>query len=336
LCGVDAELLPIAAWRRWWRTRWDECGDDPASALAREQGFVITTAQAHKFDWTPNDIRRERRRARLFAPMRGVLSPIVPDVDSGGDAARHRAALMTSGAVLLRSGQIGSGRSAAIVHGVPIFRVPDRPEVTTRRTLTLGKRSRTHVYSGGLAEHEITNWYGTAVTTPSRTLVDLGRHDRRDAIMAADAALREDLVTRSDLDAALASAVGWPYSRRAAAVLALADPRAESPLESLVRLALHDDGFPPPELQFIIGPYRVDFYWPKYGMVLEADGRVKYDVATRRKDDQAWRDKQREIALVRCGVRTVERVTWTDVVTTTAWRRASSYLRARLHASSPA
>lgn len=243
---------------------------------------------------------------------------------------------MATGAVLLRPGQLGSGRSAAVLHGFPVFRVPDRPQVTTRQPQTLGRRPRTHVYSAGIAEREITSWYGAALTTASRTLVDLGRHDRRDAIMAADAALREGLVTRADIDGALARAVGWPYSRRAAAVLALADPRAESPLESLVRLVLHDDGFPRPELQYVIGPYRVDFYWPKYGMVLEADGRVKYDVNTGSADDRAWLDKRREIALIRYGVRTVERVVWADVLTTASWRRASSYLRARLRASSPA
>jgi very-short-patch-repair endonuclease len=268
--------------------------------------------------------------------MRGVLSPVVAEPTAGHDAAKQRAALMATGAVLLRPGQVASGRSAATLHGLPVFRLPDRPQVTARQEQTLGRRTRTHVYSAELTVLDITDWYGMDVTTPGRTLIDLGRHDRRDAIMAADAALRERLVTREDINDALASAVGWPYSRRAAAVLALADPRAESPLESLVRLALHDDGFPPPEPQYAIGPYRVDFYWPQHGMVLEADGRVKYDPSSQGSDDQAWRDKRREIALVRSGVRTVERVVWADVQTTAAWRRTSAYLRARLRASSPA
>lgn len=333
---MEAELGPIVSWRRLWRDRWAGCGDDQAAQLARDQGFVISTAQVRGFGRTTNDVRRELRRQTWFAPMRGVLSPIVPGVGAAFDVARDRAALMATGAVLLRPGQVASGRSAAVEHGLPVFRVPDRPQVTARQPLTLGRRSRTHVYSAGLADRDVAGWYGSAVTTASRTLVDLGRHDRRDAIMAADAALRECLVTRPDIDTALAGAVGWPYSRRAAAVLALADGRAESPLESLVRLALHDDGFPPPELQYAIGPYRVDFYWPEYSMVLEADGRVKYYAETRAEDDRAWLDKRREIDLIRCGVRTVERVVWADVLTTAAWRRASSYLRARLLASSPA
>jgi very-short-patch-repair endonuclease len=328
----DAE--PIAAWRQLWCDRWVECGGDPAASLAREHGFVLTTASVRELGWTSNDVRRVVRRKQWSAPARGIVSPIVPD--GGPDSRRDCAALAGTAAVLLRPGQVASGRSAAVVHGLPLFRLPDRPQVTARVDRTLGRRSRTHVYSAGLSEPEITDWFGAPVTTAARTLVDLGRHDRRDAIIAADAALRERLVTRASIDAALARAVGWPYSRQAAAILDLADPRAESPLESLVRLALHDDGFPPPELQYVIGPYRVDFYWPQYGMVLEADGRLKYDPSTRSHDDQAWRDKQRDMALIRYGVRTVERVVWDDVVTTAAWLRTSRYLRARLRASSPA
>ena len=55
-----------------------------------------------------------------------------------------------------------------------------------------------------------------------------------------------------------------------------AEPRAESPLESVLRLRLHDDGFPPPQLQAEIAGFEVDMLWPKQRLVLEADGRLKY------------------------------------------------------------
>jgi very-short-patch-repair endonuclease len=76
--------------------------------------------------------------------------------------------------------------------------------------------------------------------------------------------------------------------------------------------ALHDDLFPEPELQWWIGGDRVDFYWPKYDVVLEADGRAKY-----RDDDERWREKLREQRL-RNHVRVFERVVWSDVMST--WR----------------
>lgn len=165
-------------------------------------------------------------------------------------------------------------------------------------------------------------WYGASVTTVARTLVDLARHDRRDAIMAGDAALRERLVTPTALDTALADAGGWPWVRQARAILALATPLAESPLESITRVALHDDGFPPPQLQVWIGDDRVDLYWPNHGLVLEADGRGKYT------GEELWREKKREQRL-RARVRRIERVTWSDVVRD--WPETSARLRHALH-----
>jgi very-short-patch-repair endonuclease len=150
--------------------------------------------------------------------------------------------------------------------------------------------------------------------------------------MAADAALREDLVTREEIEQELLDAVGWPGVRQAREVLALADAFAESPLESITRLALHDDGFPAPRLQQWIGRDRVDFYWPEYRFVLEADGRAKYEAAAN------WEEKKREQRLRACRdqVEHVDRVIWSDV--TRDWTSTSARLRGyfrRSPASSP-
>ena len=164
----------------------------------------------------------------------------------------------------------------------------------------------------------VTTWFGAPVTTPARTLVDLARLNRRDGIMAADAALREGLLTAFAIDAELERAAGWPGVRQAREVLALADPLAESPLESITRLALHDDEFPLPRLQRWIGRDRVDFYWPTYRFVLEADGRAKYT------DDEFWEEKRREQRLRAhpAQVQFVERVIWSDI--TQNWSATSA------------
>jgi very-short-patch-repair endonuclease len=145
--------------------------------------------------------------------------------------------------------------------------------------------------------------------------------------MAADAALREKLVTGNDIDGAVEGATGWPGVRQARDLLALATPEAESPLESLTRLRLHDDGFPTPELQVWIGRDRVDMLFPAQRLILEIDGLEKY------RDDALRREKRREIRLRRQGYR-VERVTWDDVVN--RWPETSAWLRTilRLPASS--
>jgi very-short-patch-repair endonuclease len=164
-------------------------------------------------------------------------------------------------------------------------------------------------------------WFGVPVTGVARTLVDLARHDRWDGIMAADAALHEKLVNRRDIDRALAGAVGWPGVRQARALLALATAEAESPLESLTRLRLHDDGFPIPELQVWIGRDRVDLLFVEQRLILEIDGLEKYE------RDALQQEKRREVRLRRQGYR-VERVTWTDIVK--RWPETSAWLRSVL------
>jgi very-short-patch-repair endonuclease len=294
-----------ARWQAWWRTI-ALAATDPLAVLACDQGFVATTRQLRAHGWADHDLRRAVRRGLWTTPARGAAAPIaVRDGSAALSAARRRHALASTAAVLTRPGYVVSGRSAAILHGLPTFEIPASPELTCAQA-TLGRRNRVHVHGATMTATDITTWFGAPVTTVGRTLVDLGRHDRRDALMAGDAALRERLVGVADLDAGLAGARGWPGVRQARAILALASPLAESPLESLVRLALHDDGFPPPQLQTEIGAYRVDFCWPEHRLIVEADGREKYT------GDELWREKRREARLRALGWR-IERVLWTDV-----------------------
>jgi very-short-patch-repair endonuclease len=205
-----------------------------------------------------------------------------------------------------------------VLHGLPVFALPPRPEVTDRRQNGLGHRPASHVHGASIVADDVTAWFGVPVLTVARTLVDLGRHDRRDAIMAADAALREGLVTPAEIATALSRATGGPGVRQARAVLALADPRAESPLESLVRLVLHDDGFPPPDLQRTIGGDRVDMVFDEQRLILEIDGLDKYRLTTMAEE------KRRERRLRRAGYR-VERLTWDEVVRD--WPQTRRWLR---------
>jgi very-short-patch-repair endonuclease len=303
--GVDGvNTLPIAAWRDWWRRQADTM--DLLSVIARGQGFVVTTAQLRASRWADHDLRREVRRGNWWVPGRGTASPVVIDGDDFL-AVRRRHAIRSSAAVLVRPGHLIDGTSAAIVHGLPTMGVPELPEVMGTSPDWLGRRAASHLTHAGIAEKEIGWWFGAPLTTVPRTIVDLARRDRRTAIMAADAAVRESLVTRAELDAALVTARGWPGVRQAREIVALADGDAESPLESIVRLALHDDGFPLPKLQRVVAGYRVDFLWPEHRLILEADGRGKYS------DDALWEEKKREIALRRAGYE-VERIIWADVL----------------------
>lgn len=261
---------PAEEWQAWWGRQ----GTQPAplGGVLRAQGFVLTPQQLGAAGVSRQRARTLVRHGSWSSPAYGVVSPIdVHDADPNL-VRRRRHAVAAAAAALRRPGHVVSGASAAVLHGLPVFAIPTLPEVTDPWPNGLGRRGVSHVHGARISPLEIGTWFGVRVTVVARTLADLARHSRRDAIIAADAALRERLATRDQIDSALARAAGWPGVRQARDVLALADPRAESPLESLTRLALHDDGFPQPELQVWIG--RVVHRWPQTSTWL----RSRFDV----------------------------------------------------------
>jgi very-short-patch-repair endonuclease len=307
--GASVRPTPTQEWTQWWRQHAE--ASDPLVNAAARQGFVLPTAQLVRLGVSRQRTRTAVRRGRWAAPARGVVAPV--DVNEPADGvqliARRRHALAAAAAAHLRPDHVISGRSAAVLHGLPTFSLPRLPIVTAREPVGLGHRGTATIRLAGFRAQDVTTWFGVPVTSVARTVVDLARHDRSDGLMAADAALREQLVDVTEVDDALAAARGWPGVRRARSVLVLASPLSESPLESLVRLRLHDAGFPAPELQVCIAgtPYRVDLLLAEHRLIIEADGRVKYT------GDELWAEKRRETRLRALGYR-VERLLWEDVV----------------------
>jgi very-short-patch-repair endonuclease len=95
-----------------------------------------------------------------------------------------------------------------------------------------------------------------------------------------DGALRAGRTTRQEIDELLGRMRHTPGLSTARAALDLADGLAESPGESRLRVLLTRLG-----IEFVAQHwvrtsagrhYRVDFYLPALGVVLEYDGRVKY------------------------------------------------------------
>lgn len=337
---------PVAAWRAAWETQSrqllgaDQSNDESIlMQVAVRQGFVVTRGQI-RVVCDANVLRRRLRAGDWFQVARGVTAvitdPAPPSTTATSDAQnllrlRQRHVLVGCAQHLLRRHHVLSGVTAAIVHGLPTRRIPVLAQLTARSTHTPGARGTVLVRGAGLSPCEVTRWFGVAVTTVARTVVDIARHDGGGGLMAADAALREGLATRADLSRALDTARGWPGVRRARAAISFASPLAESPLESLTRFAMLTSGLPTPEEQVeIYDPsdgrsYRVDFLIRQHKLVIEADGRSKYS------GDELWREKRRELALSRLGYR-VERVIWRDVVT--AWPATETRLR-RAMSSSP-
>jgi very-short-patch-repair endonuclease len=153
---------------------------------------------------------------------------------------------------------------------------------------------------------------GMRATGLARTVVDCARVlPMREAVVVADSALLA--YPGLDLAPALLATAGLAGAPAAQRVVAFADGRAESVLESLARVLWHEGGLPAPQLQRVfrlpmMGRCRVDFCWEAARLVVEVDGLGKYD-----EPGALQREKQRQNALVAAGC-TVLRFTWADVV----------------------
>lgn len=138
------------------------------------------------------------------------------------------------------------------------------------------------------------------------------------ALAVCDSALHKGLLVPADLLTARAQADGLPGSAGVADIWALADGRAESVLESRVRLRCIDGLLPPDELQVVIRAAdgrivaRGDLGYSRRSLgrsgllVVEADGRSVHDTV-----DAVYRDRTRQNEVVGLG-HDVLRLTWRD------------------------
>src|ERR1700687_3947549 len=101
-----------------------------------------------------------------------------------------------------------------------------------------------------------------------------------EAVVATDQALHSKLVTSAGLGAWIESRVGRKGVRKARRGLDPANPKAESPMESRLRLLLVLNGLPPPELQVTIrdeegSPLgRPDLFYREQRLGIEYDGET--------------------------------------------------------------
>ena len=262
-------------------------------AVAQRQDGVVTWDQARRHGETEGTVRAHLRTGRWTRVRQGAY--LISDATTVRDpwVQARAAALTVPGAVI-------AGRSAARlwrVDGLPDGAV----EIAVPRRRTLRSRPDLLVRCVSLEASDVVEVRGLRLTSPARTLQDvvLG-HDRLTGVAAVDSALRRGLVRPGDLPALAAGCLGRPGSRATADVWSLADGRAESVLESRVRVRCVDGGLPPEELQLEIRDERgvlqarVDLAYrtrrrPGRGLlVVEADGSAVHGSA-----DAAFADRER-------------------------------------------
>jgi very-short-patch-repair endonuclease len=209
-----------------------------------------------------------RVRQRWLTPVyRGVyaLGPL-------SDRGRIRAATLASGPY----------SAASFSTATALMRlIPNLPAILHVSLICGDRRSREGlVVHHGLEPADVTHIAGIPVTTPLRTLADLGWPDR-----IVREALARDFVRPEQLPNHAANPTDNDFEDRMRALIAKA-------------------GLPQPIAQYPFGPYRLDFAWPEHKVVVETDGWATHGRRVAFEDDRA-----RDAALLAAGWR-VLRVTY--------------------------
>ena len=230
-------------------------------------------------------IRRLVQRGVLLRLGYGTYAPAALVAGEAPGRAGEHALRVAAAFATMGPGAVASHHTAALIHGLDMLGHASPGIVFTRRpggTSTRTGRPGVRIHIAALPAGHVVSCHGVRVTSPARTVVDLARSSSfRAGVVVADAALRAGQVSKAELDLCITQCAGWPGIRGARRVAAFADARSESVLESISRLAFHDLGLPPPDLQAWVGDEdemigRADFLWRAYRTVGEADGAVKY------------------------------------------------------------
>ncbi|SNS87834.1 Protein of unknown function [Geodermatophilus pulveris] len=224
---------------------------------------------------------------------------------------RFAAVLLTAPA-----GAVLSHLSAADVWHLQVplqGRTDQRVHLTVPGASQAGSSADRRLYRIPVEPGDVVRQWSMPVTTPARTWRDLAGVLAPPALLAVTDQLLNGLASRRELQEALVLRPEGRGCARARAVLPVGDPRAESPMESVLRWLVHSAGLPSPELQYpvrdaagtLLG--RADSAWPGHRVLVEFDGDVH------RERDVFVRDLRRQNALLAAGW-TVLRFTSADVL----------------------
>jgi hypothetical protein len=231
-------------------------------------------SQARAAGITRRRLARALRRGELVEVGHGVFATTRPTKDLRADVV----AAQLAG----RRSWCAARRTAALIFGLPLIGcAPDVPQLLRDGAGTRARGRDRHARVGRLPAEQCWEYDGIALTSPARTVVDIARGEPfRNGVVTADAVLRRG-VDRDELKAVLRGMFRWPGVETARRVVAFADGRAESPGESLVRVAFLREELPVPEPQVEVWRYgelvgRVDLLVRESLLVVESDGALKF------------------------------------------------------------
>ncbi|HLQ16758.1 MAG TPA: DUF559 domain-containing protein [Candidatus Eisenbacteria bacterium] len=210
----------------------------------------------------------------------------------------------------LPAGAAFSGRTALWLHGLDL-ELCTPVEVTIPDPIGSRRRAGASVSRAALPAEEIVLRRGVPTTSALRTVVDFGGRDPlTEGVVVADLFLHARLVTFGELRAYVAEHPKAKGIARVRRVVDLAEPKAESAMETRLRMLLLLAGLPRPEVQVPIrddeGHFlgRPDLFYRPQRLAIEYDGGNHRD--------RLVADNRRQNVLVGAGYRLL-RFTATDV-----------------------
>ncbi|MFP5351141.1 MAG: type IV toxin-antitoxin system AbiEi family antitoxin domain-containing protein [Actinomycetota bacterium] len=272
------------------------------------QWGVITLAEALECGMSPSAVRRRVETGRWICLHRGVyrLREVEPS---------WQQALM-AGCRWAGPTAAASHRAAARLHGLGLDFAPT--ELVLDRRKKAPPSLKVH-FTDAFPACDVICVQGIPVTTPSRTLIDLGAVTSEAVVeRALESALRQGLTSVWHLIGRL-DELGKPGRNGVAAirsVLRARDPRLAptgSELESMLSVLIGRSHLPAPERQFNISDAdgfigRTDFAYPAQFLVLEVQS-ARWHL----EKDRWLSDMERRNRLMLLGWRILE-IPWQDIV----------------------
>ncbi len=309
-------------------------------SAARRQRGLFTAVDARRAGYEHGDIRQLCATGRWRRLRRGIYVTADDLARAEEDGRMHQLDCLAVLLAVDRPAAALSRGSAARLWGFPQRRRAGEGLIQLTDPSHGGTGRGFHISRAPLDRHEIAVRGPFRLTTPARTLIDCARAlPLEDAVVAMDAALLADRVTRAHLREAVSRARSWRGGPSAVRALSLTAGRAESPLETRGRLRIVGAGLPTPELQVeirsagrLVGV--VDAWFDQAAVAVEFDGRVKYmDPWRGRSPEQTlWDEKRREDELRSLDIRVV-RIIDADLGAT--WPAKEARLRALLASPGP-
>lgn len=253
------------------------------SLIERQHG-VIGRSQLLQFGFSQKGIAHRLASGRLHPLWRGVYAVGLPRLSHRG---RWMAAVLACG-----PDSVLSHDSAAALWGIRPVRV-DQIEVGVPDSVARARAGIVCHRRAVLGKQDVTRRDGIPLTNPVCTLVDIAvRLERGQLETAINEADKLDLISPEELRSALDHLPRRPglgvlrrtLDRR---TFRLTDSALERRFLALVRRAR----LPLPETGRYVDGFKVDFYWPELGLVVETDGlryhRTPAEQARDRLRDQA-------------------------------------------------